>query len=370
MKRIIFKVGVIGGMVMQLLVASNASAARLKDIADIEGVRGNDLIGYGLVVGLKGTGDKGGAAFTNQSVANMLERLGIRVDSQQLKVANVAAVVVTAKLPAFSRPGSKIDVTLSSIGDAQTLQGGVLTLTPLKGPDGKVYAAAQGAVSIGGFTVEGAQGDTTQKNHPTVGVISGGGSVERSVPFDLFSSGQVRIVLKTPDFITATRVQNEVNKLIGADRARAMDSASVIIPLNNDLGREPIELIASLEQISVEPDVAARVVVNERTGTIIMGENVNISTVAVAHGNLNVTIRAETEVSQPNALAAGETAIVNNEDINVGEEAGQLYVMKKSVSIGDVVSALNALGATPRDLIAIIQALRKAGALQADLVTM
>lgn len=370
MKDISIKFALICGLLLQLLVATGASAARLKDIADIEGVRGNDLIGYGLVVGLKGTGDKGGAAFTNQSVANMLERLGIRVDSQQLKVANVAAVVVTAKLPAFARPGSKIDVTLSSIGDAQTLQGGVLTMTPLKGPDGKVYAAAQGAVSIGGFSVEGAQGDSTQKNHPTVGMIPSGASVERSVPYDLFASGQVRIVLKTPDFITATRVQNEVNKLLGSDRARAMDSASILIPLNKELGQEPIELIASLEQIPVEPDVAARVVVNERTGTIIMGENVNISTVAVAHGNLNVTIRSETQVAQPNALAGGETAIVENEDVTVGEEAGQLYVMKKSVSIGDVVNALNALGATPRDLIAIIQALRKAGALQAELVTM
>ncbi|MCC6933922.1 MAG: flagellar basal body P-ring protein FlgI [Deltaproteobacteria bacterium] len=364
MKRLILLILLFAG-------ANVAEAARLKDIADVEGVRGNDLIGYGLVVGLKGTGDKSGATFTNQSVANMLERLGIRVDAQTLKVANVAAVVVTAKLPPFARAGSKLDVTLSSIGDAQTLQGGVLTMTPLKGADGKVYAAAQGSISIGGFSVEGTQGDTAQKNHPTVGRIANGATVERAIPFDLFSSGQIRVVLREPDFVTATRVQNEINKIMGDGRAKAIDSASVMLPLSErELTLEPIKLIADLEQISIEPDSPAKVVVNERTGTIIMGENVNISTVAVAHGNLNITIKNETQVSQPNALAGGETAVVQNEAINVGEEGGQLVVMKKSVKINDVVNALNALGATPRDLIAIFQALQRAGALQAELEIM
>ena len=355
---------------LQLAFPSLSLGARLKDIADIEGVRGNDLIGYGLVIGLKGTGDKSGAAFTNQSVANMLEKLGIRVDSQALKVANVAAVVVTAKLQPFSRPGSKLDIMLSSIGDAQTLQGGVLTMTPLKGADGKVYAVAQGPVSIGGFSVEGSQGDTAQKNHPTVGHISNGATVEKTIPFDLFASGQIRVVLREPDFGTVTKVQSEINKVLGEDRAKAMDSASVVVPLNQEFGREPVQLIAQLEQVAVEPDAPARIVVNERTGTIIMGENVQISTVAVAHGNLNITIKNEEQVSQPNALAGGETQVVQNEELQVGEESGKLSLLKKSVNIGDVVNALNALGATPRDLIAIFQALKKAGALQADLVVM
>jgi flagellar P-ring protein precursor FlgI len=356
-------------LVLVLFSASEATAARLKDIADIEGVRGNDLIGYGLVVGLQGTGDKSGTLFTSQSVANMLERLGVRVSAEDLKLSNVAAVVVTATLPPFARPGSKIDVTLSSLGDAETLQGGILMMTPLKGADGKIYAVAQGAVSIGGFVIEGG-GDTAQKNHPTVGQVAKGAIVERSIPFDLFASGQIRIVLRDPDFLTVTRVQAAVNSVVSGLRARAIDSASVVLPLDKELGQTPIHLIAKLEQLNIEPDIPARVVVNERTGTIIMGENVKVSTVAIAHGNLNITIRSETQVSQPNALAEGETAVVENTDVGVAEDASGLAVIKQSVNLGQVVDGLNALGATPRDLIAILQALQRAGALQAELVVM
>lgn len=352
------------------LLPALASAARLKDLADIEGVRGNQLVGYGIVVGLKGTGDKSGAAFTSQSISNLLERLGIRVDSKDLKLANVAAVVATAELPPFSRPGGKLDVTLSSIGDASTLQGGILLMTPLKAADGKVYAVAQGPVSIGGFIVEGQGGDSAQKNHPTVGRVSKGASVERSIAFDLFASGQIRIMLRDPDFTTVTRVQDAVNKMVGAGNARAVDSASVVLPLNKDSNDSPVQLIAKLGDLEVEPDMPARIVVNERTGTIIMGEHVRVSTVALAHGNLNITIRSETEVSQPNALAGGQTTAVQNGDLSVGEENGQLKVLPKTVSLGEVVNALNGLGATPRDLIAIFQAMQKAGALQAELVVM
>ncbi|MCB0345855.1 MAG: flagellar basal body P-ring protein FlgI [Bdellovibrionales bacterium] len=355
-----------------LLLSTVAEAARLKDLADIEGVRGNQLVGYGIVVGLQGTGDKKGALFTSQSVANMLERLGIRVGADDLsKLSNVAAVLVTAELPAFSRPGSKIDVTLSSLGDASTLQGGVLVMTPLKGADGKVYAVAQGPLSLGGFIVETATGDTTQKNHPTVARIPKGGTVERAIPYDMFASGNLRIVLRSPDFTTITRVQAAVNKVVGRNRARAVDSASVILPLDGELGAAPIHLIARLEELDIDPDVPARVVINERTGTIIMGEMVRVSTVALAHGNLNISIRSETQVSQPGVLAeAGETAIVENQDVSVGEEAGGLSVVNGTVSLGQVVDALNGLGATPRDLIAIFQALKEAGALQAELVIM
>ncbi len=356
-------------LLWSILFPSSSFAARLKDIADIEGVRGNELIGYGMVVGLQGTGDKKGTAFTNQSIANMLEHLGIRVDPKELSLSNTAAVIVTGTLPPFSKPGARIDITLSSLGDASTLQGGILLMTPLKGADGKVYAVAQGPVSIGGFVIE-SGGDTTQKNHPTVGRIPKGASVERAIPFDLFASGQVRILLREPDFITITRVEDAVNRFVGKGRARALDSGSVLLPLDEMLGREPVQLIASLEELNVEPDVPARVVVNERTGTIIMGQHVRVSKVALAHGNLNISIRSDVQVSQPNALAEGETAVVENKDVTVGEDGGQLTVLDDAVNLEDVVQALNTLGATPRDLMAIFQALKEAGALQAELAVM
>ena len=348
---------------------SIAQAARLKDIADIEGVRNNDLIGYGIVVGLNGTGDGSSNAFTAQGLANMLERLGVRVDAKSLKLANVAGVTVTASLPPFARPGSKLDVTLSSVGDASSLQGGFLVMTPLKGADGKVYAVSQGPVSIGGFSVEGG-GNTAQKNHPTIGRIANGASVERAIPFDLFASGQIRILLRDPDFTTAVRIEKAVNDVFSSARARALDSGNVVVPLNPILGESPIEMISRLEDVSVQPDVPARVVVNERTGTIIMGEQVKVSTVAVAHGNLNITISSEVGVSQPQALAQGQTAVVENQDLEVGEESGQMSLIKEAVSLKDVVEAVNNLGASPRDLIAILQALKRAGALQAELVVM
>lgn len=346
-----------------------AAAARLKDIADIEGIRGNQLIGYGVIVGLNGTGDKRGALFTPQTLSNLLERLGVRVRPEDLKVANVAAVMATAELPPFSRPGTRIDVTLSSIGDASTLQGGILVMTPLKGPDGKVYAVAQGPVSVGGFSVE-SGGDSAQKNHPTVARIARGAYVERTVPYDLFGEWPVRVVLREPDFITVTRMQSVIERFVGLGRAKAVDSASVIIPVDEKLGRSPVQLVASLEDLEIEADSPARVVVNERTGTIIIGEHVRISTVALAHGNLNITIKNESQVSQPNALSQGQTTTTQNQEVKVAEEAGKLNVVNQAVNLGDVVKALNSLGATPRDLIAIFQALQKAGALQAELVIM
>lgn len=361
---------VLVGMLFAMSGVSTCWAARLKDIADIEGVRGNQLVGYGIVVGLNATGDKRGSVFTPQSMSNLLERLGVRVPPEQMKLANTAAVIVTSTLPPFSRPGSRLDVTLSSMGDASTLQGGVLVITPLKGADGKVYAVAQGPVSVGGFSVQGGTGDSAQKNHPTVARVSEGATVERAVPFDLFASGQVRIVLRDPDFTTVTRVQDQINNAFGINRAQAIDSASVVFPLQAESLDTPVQLIAKLEELEVEPDSPARVVVNERTGTIIMGENVRVSTVALAHGNLNITIRSENQISQPNALAGGETVGTQNRELEVGEEGGQLTVVNKAVNLGDVVKALNSLGATPRDLMAIFQAMQKAGALQAELVMM
>ena len=242
-------------------------------------------------------------------------------------------------------------------------------MTPLKAADGNVYAVAQGAVSLGGFVID-AGGDTAQKNHPTVAMVPRGASIEKAIPFDMFANGQIRIVLREPDFTTVTRVQAAIDRFVGEGKAKALDAASVVLPLDPALGESPVHLVARLQELDVEPDVPARVVVNERTGTIIIGENVQVSTVALAHGNLNITIRSETQVSQPNALAEGATAVVENTDVSVAEDGGQLRVVKKSVNLGDVVNGLNSLGATPRDLIAIFQALKKAGALQAELVIM
>ncbi len=344
-----------------------ANAARLKDIADIEGVRGNQLYGYGLVVGLNGTGDGNNSRFTTSSISNALESMGVRVAPREIQVKNVAAVIITATLPAFIRPGSKLDVTVSSMGDAKSLQGGTLLFTTLKGADGNVYAVAQGPLSVGGFSIDATGGDNATKNHPTVGTIAAGGTVERAIPFDLFQSKKIRIVLRDPDFTTMTSVVSSINRAVGRPLAAAVDSASVEVLVADDLARDPIGLLAKIEQVEVDQDTGAKVVVNERTGTIIMGENVRVSRVALAHGNLNISIRSENQVSQPNALAEGETTVVTNTDVQVGEEVRGLSIVGGVVTLGEVVNALNALGATPRDLISIFTALKRAGALNAEL---
>ena len=355
---------------LSMLVATTAHAARLKDLADIEGVRGNQLYGFGLVVGLAGTGDSQQVDFTTKSMSNLLEKVGIRSDSTKIRVKNVASVMVTGTLPPFIRPGSRIDITMSSIGDSKSLQGGVLIFTPLRGADGNVYGTAQGPVVVGGFSV-GSGGDTAQKNHPTVGMISNGALIERSIPFDLFQSHRVRIVLKQPDFTTMTRVVQRINSHFGRPLAVAVDSASVEVAIADDMSRDPIGLLSNIEQLDVNADVEAKVVVNERTGTIIMGEKVSISTIALAHGNLSIAIRSETQVSQPNAFAEkGQTQTVTNSDVQVGEDERSLTVIKARVTLGEVVAALNSLGATPRDLISIFQAMKRAGALNAELVVM
>lgn len=345
-----------------------SEAARLKDIADIEGVRGNQLLGYGLVVGLNGTGD-GKLDFTQKSISNMLEKMGIRVNPLDIKVKNVAAVMVTANLPAFARPGSTIDVAVSSMGDAKSLQGGTLLLTALKGADGNTYAVAQGQTNLGGFSISDG-GDSTQKNHPTVATIPQGAIVERSISFDLFQSRKVRVVLREPDFTTMTRVVRSINTKLGKPVALAIDSASVEVLLDQTAQADPIRVVSLLEQVEVDQDLGAKIIVNERTGTIVMGAHVTISKVALAHGNLNIAIRSETDVSQPNALAAGETVAVTNTDVTVGEDVSALQLVGGEVTLGDVVKGLNALGATPRDLISIFSALKAAGALNAELVIM
>jgi flagellar P-ring protein precursor FlgI len=350
-------------------VSSFAGATRIKDIADVEGVRGNQLLGYGVVVGLNGTGDGNNVEFTTKSLSNMLENMGIRVDPQKINVKNVAAVLVTADLPPFVRPGSRIDVNLSSIGDAKSLAGGTLLFTPLRGADGNVYAVAQGPISVGGFSIAG-DTDAAIKNHPTVGVISEGAIVERKIPFDLFRSEQIRIVLRSPDFTTMTRMVRSINAEFGREVAFPLDSASVEIPLTTELRKNAVSFVSRLEQVQVVQDLGAKVVVNERSGTVVIGESVRVSTVALAHGNLSIAIKTDNQVSQPGALAGGETTTITNTDIDVSEDVKRLSIVGGEVTLGEVVSALNALGATPRDLVSIFTALKRAGALHAELVIM
>jgi flagellar P-ring protein precursor FlgI len=353
-----------------LAISFPAKAARLKDMADIEGVRGNQLFGYGLVVGLNGTGDGRSVEFTTKGLSNMLEKVGIRVDSQDIKVKNVAAVLVTATLPPFSRPGGKLDVTLSSMGDAKSLQGGTLLFTPLRGADGNVYAIGQGAVAIGGFTIEGG-GDAAVRNHPTVGVITGGATIERSISVDIFRSHSVRVVLREPDFTTMKRVVSALNYRLGAPLAVARDSGVVEVSLPTHLMQDPIGAVSFIEQTEVEQDIGAKIVVNERTGTIIMGDDLRLSPVALAHGNLSISIRNDVQVSQPQAPAGGgQTAVVTNGELEVGEEKRRLELVGGEATLGELVKGLNAIGATPRDLISIFAALKKAGALHADMIVM
>jgi flagellar P-ring protein precursor FlgI len=365
-----------------------AFGARLKDIASIKGIRTNQLIGYGLVVGLNGSGDKGGMDFTIQGLANMLERMGIRVSAEDLKVNNVAAVMVNATLPPFARIGKKIDVIVSSIGDAKNLQGGTLLLTPLKGVDGKIYALAQGPLSIGGFSTGGAAGGGVTKNHPTVGRISGGATVEREIPLSLRDKSELTVILNSPDFTTAARVAHMVNEKLGDSFAEPIDSGTIAIKIPDYYREKVVQLLAAVEDVEVIPDSVAKVIVSEKTGTVVIGENVRVQTVAVAHGNLSIQIKETKRVSQPLPFAprppaggatptqneegvivapGGSTVVTPESEVAVEEEDNRLLLVPKGRTIGDLVRALNAIGVTPRDLITILQAMKAAGALQAEL---
>ncbi len=357
------------GLCFILVLPVATQASRIKELAQLEGVRANQLVGYGLVVGLNGTGDSSITQFTNQSLANMLEQLGLIVDRSRVKVDNVAAVIVTAELPPFARTGSRIDVTVSSIGDAEDIAGGTLLMTPLKGPDGQVYAIAQGSMVVGGLAF-GGKAAKVQKNHPTAGRIPGGALVEREVPFDFSAQRELNYRLKDFDFTTVSRMTAAVNRHFGLKIAAALDGGSMRVVPPPAYQGQTVEFVAELERLEVVPDTIARIVVNEKTGTIVMGEKVRISTVAVSHGNLNLVISESAEVSQPNPLGQGQTVVIPQTSVDISEDKGNLVVMEMGVSIGDVASALNAIGATPRDLIAIFQAIKAAGALYADLVVL
>ncbi|MCF8061399.1 MAG: flagellar basal body P-ring protein FlgI [Deltaproteobacteria bacterium] len=352
---------------LSLVWGTAALAARIKDLASIKGTRNNQLMGYGLVVGLNGTGDGSGTRFTVQSLVNMMERLGIHALSDQVKVANVAAVMVTADLPPFARVGSEIDVLVSSVGDAKSLQGGTLLLSPLKGADNKIYALAQGPLLVGGFSASGEAGGGVQKNHPTAARIPGGATIEREVPFQFNGLGELTISLNNPDFTTALRMAGAINREIGTQVASPADAGTIRIQVPEPFLGNLVPLVAELEQIQVRPDNKARIILAERTGTVVMGENVRISPVAIAHGNLSVQIKEEKNVSQPAPFSQGETTVTDETRINVAEENQKLLLLPEGTNLGEVVKALNAIGVSPRDLITVFQAIQASGALQAEL---
>lgn len=366
----------IAGLPTPGLGASESILARVKDVARIVGVRDNELYGYGLIIGLNGTGDRRqNSFFTVQSIQNLLLRQGINLPPAvrgTIETKNAAAVMVTAKLPPFAKPGTTIDVTVSSLGDASSLAGGTLLLTPLQAADSKIYAVAQGPVSIGGFSVVApGTGETVQKNHPTVGRVANGATVEREVPMPV-GRERLSIALLQPDFTSSARLAQAINQGLGASVAQAVDAATVAVAVPPSSQNRLVQFLAEIEQLEVPTDAPAKVVVNERTGTIIMGSQVRISSVAVSHGNLSIQIKAESQVSQPPAFApqGAQTVVVPKTETTVREEKSPLVLLKAGASIGDVVQGLNAVGATPRDLIAILQAIKRAGALHAELEVM
>lgn len=350
-----------------ILVPSSAKgAARLKDIASLEGVRDNQLMGYGLVVGLNGTGDKRQTVFSAQTLTNILKRMGVTISPTAILVRNMAAVMVTATLPPFAQPGTRIDVTAAAIGDATNLQGGMLLLTALQGPDGQVYAAAQGALLTGGF-VAGRGGNATTLNHPTVGRVPGGAIIERSPP-SIPPSDTLRLQLHQADFSTAARIVQAVNDHFPQDGpAHAESSGAIVIQVPPSYASRRVEFVAEVESLTVDADRQQKVVINERTGTIVLGKDVRIAPVAILHGALSVEVRTQYEVSQPNPFAKGDTTVVPNIDVAANESKVQNVVLGSGASVEELVRGLQAIGSTARDIIAVLQNLKAAGALSAEI---
>jgi len=354
-------------LILSPMTSVQAAPARIKDIVDMEGVRENQLVGYGLVVGLNGTGDSlNNSPFTKQSLQSMLERLGVNTQGENVRTANVAAVMVTANLPPFSTQGSRMDVSVAALGDADSLQGGTLLVTPLLGADGEVYAIAQGPVLINGFS---AQGDAASviSGVPTTGRISSGALIEREIDFHLGSQHTLRLALRNPDLTTARRIALAVNDFIGAPTAVPEDPATVRLTLPRNFNGNIVDLLTDIEQLIVQTDQTAKIVIDENSGIIVMGKDVRVSSVAVAQSNLTVTIAENPEVVQPNPLTLGQTAVEPNTNLNVNQSDTALQVVNESVTLQQLVDGLNALGISPRDLIAILQAIKATGALQAEI---
>ncbi|SRR5579884_4034432 len=353
-------------LVLVLIAALPLPAAtRLKEIASIEGVRDNQLIGYGLIVGLNGTGDKVLTVFSTQTLTNILQRMGVTVDPKGIMVRNMAAVMVTATLPPFAQPGTRIDVTAGAIGDATNLQGGMLLLTALKGADGQTYAAAQGNVLTGGFAA-GRGGNSQTVNHPTVGRVPGGAIVEKAPP-SVPPSSKLKLQLHQSDFTTAAKVVQALNQHFGGTVARAESSALIAVDAPPTWASRPVEFVAEMEGLSVEVDHAAKIVINEKSGTIVLGKDVQISPVAILHGSLSVEVRTTLDVSQPEPFSGGKTTVIPQTTVNAKEETAKQVTLDKGATVDQLVRALQAIGSTPRDIIAVLENMRTAGALDADI---
>ncbi len=354
-----------------IFLQNSYASSRIKDLVSFQGIRENHLVGYGLIVGLNGTGDSlRNAPFTQQSIVAMLERLGVSTRGANMKTENTAAVMITASLPAFGRLGSKIDITISSLGDADDLRGGTLIVTPLLGADGEVYAVAQGSVQIAGFSAGGDGGSVTQ-GVPTAGRIPNGAVIEKEVPFTFNDLETLKISLRNPDFTTAKHIALKINQSLGADIASPLDPSTIELKIPDVYQGNMFSLISEIEQFTVNVDQRARVVIDERSGIIVISKDVTVSEVAIAQGNLTIKITETPAVSQPNAFGGGDTAVVPRTEISVNEGDGKkLALLKTSVKLQDLVDGLNSLGVTPRDMISILQALKASGALQADLEIM
>ena len=358
-------------LAMLLLAGSQVAAQsiRIKDLVEFDGVRGNDLVGYGLVVGLNGTGDGlRNAPFTEEIMTNILERLGVNVTGEQFRPRNVAAVIVTATLPPFARSGSRVDVTVSAIGDADSLLGGTLVMTPLTAADGEIYAVAQGTIISGGVTAKGEAAQVTE-GVPTAGVVPAGGRVEREVDFDFTTMSQIRLALREPDFTTALRIENAVNREIGRDVAQMLDAGTVLLDISRTGRRSPAHALSAIENVTITPEQKARVVVDQASGTIVMGSDVRISEVAVSQNNLTLRIEEAPLVVQPNPFSDGQTVVVPRTGVAMQEEAGPgLALVQGGTTLSDVIAGLNALGVSARDMIDILKSIKAAGALHAEFV--
>ncbi|OQC48135.1 MAG: Flagellar P-ring protein precursor [Deltaproteobacteria bacterium ADurb.Bin026] len=369
----LFCIILIFSVLFSLSFAQHGEAARIKELCYINGVRGNQLVGYGLVIGLQGTGDKANTIFTTQSLANMLEKMGLRVAPNATKVKNVAAVIVTADLPPFGKTGTKIDATVSSIGDSSSLSGGVLLMTPLKGADGEVYAVAQGPLVVGGISAAG-QGASMQKNHTTVGRIPNGVTIEKEIGYEYIKAQSIVISLKNPDFTTARRIEERINAIYGGI-SYADDGGTISVKIPDRESANPVKFISAIENIDVKADMLAKIVVDEKTGTIVIGHNVRISTVAISQGNISVMVKEDQKVSQPlpfapgaaGGIAGAQTVITPETQIRVDEEKGKFRLIEGDVTIKELVNVLNAVGVSTREMISILQTIKAAGALHAEL---
>ncbi len=355
-------------LIIVLILTFSLSAhavVRIKDVAKVDGIRDNQIFGYGLVVGLNGTGDKDQTKFTTQSLVNMLERMGITVNKDDVKVKNVAAVMVTAKLPPFARAGQTMDVTISSIGDAKSLEGGTLLLTPLSAPNGQIYAVAQGPISVGGMNAS-AGGASITKNHPTAGRIPNGGTVEKEIPFAM-DLGRFDLFFNNYSLADVVSAKTAINTFMGTEIASVSSPSNITVKVPGEFSGSFYDFLNTVLALEIEPETFAKVIMDERTGTIVIGSEVRISTVAVAHGNLTITVSNHIEISQPAPFSMGQTVVTQQPEVEMAEDKAKLMVVPEGVTVSDLVKALNAIGVTPRDLISILQAIKAAGALHAQL---